>query len=235
MSMIELYPVSSKAGRASNADPPITISIVSGSGLIREALAATLAYEGAVTLAGTFTLDLPVVLDLTADPIFLLDGGLPCDAALAWVRSCRAISPMIRVMVIELVDDLGLVLAFLKAGVRAYTLRGASVTELLAGLRALQQVGAYCSPTFTSRLFEHLTATGAQASACAHAGITAREMEVLRLLVADCSNQEIAKRLVIEVRTVKHHVHNILRKLNVRHRWDAAQLAAGKPWLLSEG
>ncbi|SRR5258706_582485 len=64
--------------------------------------------------------------------------------------------------------------------------------------------------------------------------LTARELEVLRYLADDYSNQQIADLLVIEVRTVKHHVHNILAKLNVGHRWDAARLALEQGWLSNE-
>jgi two-component system nitrate/nitrite response regulator NarL len=235
MSTIELYPAATKVSTFPDSESPIAISIVSGSGLIREALASALTRDGTITLAGTYSLAAPTVRDITSGSIFLLDGGLPCEAALEWARSCRVVNPMAQMMVIELVDNLDLVLAFLHAGVRAYTLRGASVTELLAGLRALQQSGAYCSPTFTCRLLEHIAASGHQeaapAPAPAPAGLTTREIEVLRFLVDECSNQEIAKRLVIEVRTVKHHVHNILQKLNVRHRWEAARLANRQPWL----
>jgi DNA-binding NarL/FixJ family response regulator len=65
--------------------------------------------------------------------------------------------------------------------------------------------------------------------------LTQRELEVLRYVNLDYSNQQIAELLTIEIRTVKHHVHNILQKLQLRHRWDAARLAVEQGWLEPAG
>ena len=61
--------------------------------------------------------------------------------------------------------------------------------------------------------------------------LTPRELEVLQYINQNLSNQEIAAILVIEVRTVKHHVHNILEKLGLKNRRDAARLADQRGWL----
>jgi DNA-binding NarL/FixJ family response regulator len=94
-------------------------------------------------------------------------------------------------------------------------------------LLLLQRGHAVCSLDIAARVFARLADLGddRQESADVGAGLTEREREVLAYLAADHSNQEIAERLVIEVRTVKHHVHNILAKLKARHRWQAVMVA----------
>jgi DNA-binding NarL/FixJ family response regulator len=69
-----------------------------------------------------------------------------------------------------------------------------------------------------------------------HAGeldhsLSRREMEVLRCIAENKSNSEIAASLYIQLCTVKHHVHHILEKLQVQHRWDAARLAQERGWI----
>ena len=61
--------------------------------------------------------------------------------------------------------------------------------------------------------------------------LTNTYLEVLHYVAKDYSNQEIATALAIELTTVKNHVHNILEKLRLRHRWDAAQYATEHGWL----
>jgi DNA-binding NarL/FixJ family response regulator len=64
--------------------------------------------------------------------------------------------------------------------------------------------------------------------------LTNRELDVLRCINQDLTNQQIAEALVIEVRTVKHHVHSILYKLKLSHRWEAGRVAAERGWLSLE-
>jgi DNA-binding NarL/FixJ family response regulator len=210
-----------------------SISIVSESCVIREGLAALLIRYGEAE-ADTCQACEPFP-DLPRRPaqcqIVLLDGTVEVGPTLDWIRECRNANPLTQIMVIELLDSISPILAYVSAGVRAYTLRGAPLAEIVMGIQALRQGHAYCSPSLTGRLFEHLNRPEALPNSPRPAGLSARELEVLHYLVVDYSNQQIAEQLKIDVRTVKHHVHNILQKLKVRHRWDAARLAQGQGWL----
>ena len=116
---------------------------------------------------------------------------------------------------------------YIEAGALGYVLRTDSVAELLHNIRAAFKENALVSPSVAAALMariaelsEKLTDLGVDASD--YEELTPREKEILNYIAAGLTNQEIADLLVIEVGTVKNHVHNILNKLNVHSRQDAA-------------
>ncbi|MBX3080743.1 MAG: response regulator transcription factor [Anaerolineae bacterium] len=217
----------------------ISISIVSNSRLMCEGLIGLLKtqlpmqfvhfYEGRdlekVASAGTLNIH---------DHVVLIDSGLGREAAVAWTRFWRNQTPAAHVIVIELADDLDTVWCCIEAGVGGYTMRGATAAELAETIMIVRRGGAHGSPEITGHLFARIATLRSikQDYDSALVPLTPREIEVLTCVADGLSNQEIATRLVIEVRTVKHHVHNILDKLQVRSRWQAARLAREKNWLL---
>jgi two-component system nitrate/nitrite response regulator NarL len=211
--------------------------VVSNSRLLRESLAALLAAHLDLRLVGSYSGSLPggAALPNPADHVVLLDGALGRDAAVVWTRHWRALAPPAHVVVFELTDDADVILACIECGAGGYTLQGASVADLARTIRQVRQGQAECSPEVTARLFARLADQARQEPPGAPPDLTppltAREMEVLRYLAQDYSNQAIAAILVVEVRTVKYHVHNILEKLKLRHRWDAARYAAERGWI----
>jgi DNA-binding NarL/FixJ family response regulator len=138
------------------------------------------------------------------------------------------------VLAVELPDDTELILDCIEAGVSAYTLRGASAAEVAEAISGVRGNRANSDPRITAGVFARLAALADQTAhepARATPVLTPRELEVLHHLSLDRTNKEIAVRMVIEVRTVKHHVHSILQKLKLRHRWDAVRLARERGWL----
>lgn len=222
------------SGIRSDCPTPVSdvdLLIISGSCVIREGLVALLNGHGQAMMERCQTYEPFPELSprLSSGQIVLLDGTSPAGAMLEWIVACRSTNPLTQFMVIELLDNFDAVLAYTRAGVRAYALRGASISEIMMGIQALCHGEGYCSPQLTGRMFEHLSRS--EQYLTPPAGLTAREFEVLHYLAAEYSNQQIAERLVIDVRTVKHHVHSILQKLGVRHRWDAARVFQSEGWL----
>ncbi len=119
------------------------------------------------------------------------------------------------------------ILRYIEAGAAGYVLEEDSVEYLLRNIRAVYNGEALVSPEVAAAMISRI-AELAQPYSTIEPGmdevteLTPREREVLDLIGAGLSNQEIAVRLVIEVGTVKNHVHNILRKLDVSSRQDAA-------------
>lgn len=226
---------SESASTSSHGSPPIPISIISNSQLLREGLAALLARHLNLQLIGSYAgpADAPISLPKPTGHIVLLDANLGQHNALAWTTRWCNIDPPAHVIVLEITQSADQVLMFVEAGACGYTLQGASSAEVAAAIRAALRGEANCSPAIVARLFARL-ATGRAQSALPVAGLTERELEVLRYLVGDYSNQEIASALVIEVRTVKHHVHHILEKLKVHSRYEAALLAVERGWMPRE-
>jgi len=217
----------------------ISISIVSNSRLMCEGLVGLLKTQLPMQLVHFYEgRDLervtPTAILNVDDHVVLIDSGLGREAAVAWTRFWRNQTPAAHVIVIELTDDLDTVWGCIEAGVGGYTMRGATAAELAETILIVRRGGAHCSPEITGHLFARIATLRAVKHDYDRALIplTPREIEVLTCVADGLSNQEIATRLVIEVRTVKHHVHNILDKLQVRSRWQAARMAREKNWLL---
>lgn len=121
----------------------------------------------------------------------------------------------------EVEEDL---LACAEVGVAGFVGRDASVEELLDAVASAQRGELHCPPRLASLMFRRLTAlvTGGSAD---RLSLTSRQIQIVRLIEAGLSNKEIARQLSIEVSTVKNHVHNVLGKLRVTHRWQAPGVA----------
>ena len=214
----------------------VQVSIVSSSQLLRQGLAALLQDHLDLNMVGSYAADQDLREPMPAPPdhVVVLDGSIGLEAIRRWTRHWRSTSPAARVLAVELADDTELILDCVAAGVAAYTIRGASAAEVAEAISGVRGNRAQCDPRVTAGLFARLAALADQATPellPAWPSLTPRELEVLHHLSQDRTNKEIAARMVIEVRTVKHHVHSILQKLKLRHRWDAVRLARERGWL----
>jgi DNA-binding NarL/FixJ family response regulator len=118
-----------------------------------------------------------------------------------------------------------------EAGAAGYVLKDDSLEDLVKTVRAVQDDEVSVSPKIASAMMERLSDlaqmfSDIENSVTDEAGLTSRELEVLELLGDNMTNQQIADQLVIEVGTVKNHVHSILEKLNVSSRGEAAAYLA---------
>jgi two-component system, NarL family, nitrate/nitrite response regulator NarL len=199
------------------------VFIVAGIRLFREGLAAALEREHGFTVAGTASSadEAAVALQDGAPDVVLLDTLTP-DAATA-IRRIRAANPEARVVALGVPDEDERVIAWAEAGVASYLAREASLAELAEALDSLARGEAVCSPRIAAALLRRVaTLAGARPANGAAGTLTSREREIVALIDEGLSNKEIARRLVIEVATVKNHVHNILEKLRVGTRGEAA-------------
>jgi len=115
--------------------------------------------------------------------------------------------------------DAGHVLPTLRAGARGYLLKTAAPQEIIAAVRTVAGGGTVFDPDVTAAVAEGVRSDDALVQ------LTERELEVLKLIAAGLSNQEIGDALYIGVKTVKTHVSNILAKLGVYDRTQAAVFA----------
>jgi DNA-binding NarL/FixJ family response regulator len=113
----------------------------------------------------------------------------------------------------------------LRAGASGFLLKDAPEERLLTAIQVVAEGGSLFAPSVTRRLIEEFSNRAPQARPPALEGLTARELEVLRLLAQGLSNAEIAARLVVSEHTVKTHVARILQKLDLRDRTQAVVLA----------
>lgn len=157
----------------------------------------------------------------------LISSDLPDDGALMLTREIAHKYPTIKVLVIGLPESKSAVLQYVMAGASGYVFQDVPAENLFKNIQAAQEDKALISPTMAAA-FMHQIAELAHFSARpylepgAYSALTPRELDVLELISAGLTNQEIADKLYIEIGTVKNHVHNVLKKLDVSSRDDAA-------------
>ena len=212
------------------------IHIISDSHLLREALILFL-NKCQPDLARHYTGDnsAPPILENPSIQLVLLDSGIGYELAMARIQEWRSLISSACIVVLEVKKDTDLILAFIEAGAHAYAFQGASSTEIREIVDQAYEGSFQCSPEITAKLFARLSQPKAIQKSREKSLLTRRELEVLYYVSKEYSDREIAIQLMIEVRTVKHHVHNSLQKLNVRYRRDAAQLALENGWLVIFG
>ncbi len=162
------------------------------------------------------------IRELVPDIVLLAVGPAP-GAPL--VREIVASAPETRIVMVGIADDDPEVLPLAEAGVAGYVTTDASAEEVVGVVESVARGEALCSPRIAAALLERVaTLAREQRPQSGHAALTAREQEIVALIDQGLSNKEIARGLRIEVTTVKNHVHNILEKLNVTRRGEAAAL-----------
>ncbi len=167
--------------------------------------------------------------------VLLVSSALPNDGALAVTHAFKSM-PSVRVVVLGLPEAEPAILSFIEAGAIGYVCRENSREELLETIHSVYAGEARVSPAVAAALIARVTeladrlkqGNGGAEPRETHPNLTEREGQVLALVAQGYSNQQIAQRLMIELGTVKNHVHNILRKLNVASRQEAA---ACLPWI----
>ena len=152
--------------------------------------------------------------------VVLMDLNLPAMPGLEAIRRILAVRPETGVLVLTMVDDDGAILSALKIGARGYVLKGAAQEEVLAALRTVAAGGAVFGAAAASRVLAK-PRTGASSE------LTPRESEVLALLANGRSNPAIARELGVSLKTVQNHVSQILTKMQVQDRTQAALRARG--------
>ncbi|MGE2714609.1 LuxR C-terminal-related transcriptional regulator [Mycolicibacterium litorale] len=145
---------------------------------------------------------------------------------MALLRLVRSTCPEAKMIVVGISeDDEASVVASAEAGVAGYHLRAESLGDLLAIISQVANGQPFCSPKISAIMLKCLRTRAAQQPNPREPVLTAREIQILRLLEMGLSNREIADQLCIALHTVKNHVHSVLSKLGVGTRAEAATYA----------
>ena len=155
--------------------------------------------------------------------VVLLDISMPGWGGLITAEKITTACPATVIVMLTVSEDKDKLLAAFKAGARAYVLKGVSARELANVLRSAVAGEVYVSPSLASEMLVSLTRGQAPDPL---QELTDREREILSLIGTGLTNREIGERIFLSEKTIKHYVTNILQKLQVRSRVEAALLAA---------
>ena len=203
---------------------PIRILLADDHPLFREGVAHSLAADPdfeIVATAGSGEEAVELSQRLRPDMV-LMDVTMPGMGGIAAAGQIAAGQPGVRIMMLTVSENQESLLAALKAGAHGYVLKGVSAGELRAITRSVADGEAYVTPALAAELLAEFSRPRVPDSLST---LTAREAGVLELLSQGLTNREIGERLHLAEKTVKHHMTNILQKLQVRTRTEAALLA----------
>jgi len=216
-----------------NPAQPINILLVNEIRLMGNVIVAALEDESDFNVLGCVTgIDeaLKIVKEKGVD-VALVSTRLPDQGAITLTKAIAELAPETKVLALGLTEEKKRVLRFVEAGATGYILKDDSLDDLIHKVRAAEDDKVYVSPKIAAAMMERISDlaqifSNVENSVAEEAGLTTRELEVLELIGEGLTNQQIAEQLVIEVGTVKNHVHSILDKLNVSSRGEAAAYLA---------
>jgi DNA-binding NarL/FixJ family response regulator len=169
---------------------------------------------------------LRLVRELAPD-VVIMDLNMPGRSGVDVIRQMTSIAPLTRVVVLTISADDSDVINAVMGGACGYLLKDSSVDQLIAGIRSAAAGESLISPQIAAKMLQMLRAqrSSVDAAETIRAELSDREIEVLKLIASGNDNAEIARVLFISPKTVKNHISNILMKLQMENRIQAAVYA----------
>src|SRR5215217_5164653 len=163
----------------------------------------------------------------SAPDVVVMDLNMPGMTGVEATRHISRDAPLTRVVVLTISDQEQDVMDAILAGACGYLLKDSSIHDLMRGIRAAAVGEALISPQIAAKVLQRLRAasTVPQAAETVRTELSERELDVLRLIANGKDNAQIARELTISPKTVKNHISNILMKLQIQNRIQAAVYA----------
>lgn len=206
------------------ASETIRVAIVDDHPLFREGVAATLSLETDIDVVGegSSAADALKLSTSLLPDILLLDIAMP-GGGLTAAQNVAAACPVTKIVMLTFSEAEDDVLASLRAGARGYILKGVAGRELKRHVRAIYAGEVFVTPSLASAMLQELATDPSPKGPLDE--LSERERQILELVATGLSNKEVGQKLELTEKTIKHYMSNILQKLQVRNRVEAALLA----------
>src|SRR6266571_4714000 len=206
----------------------VRVLIVDDHDLFRSGLRNLLEDEGVQVVgeAGAGQEALNIVREVAPD-VVVMDLNMPGMGGIEATRHITAIAPLTRVVMLTISEVDSDVMDAILAGACGYLLKDSSIQDLMTGIRAASRGESLISPNIAAKVLQRVRATSTQPEIAntIRAELSDREIEVLKLIANGKDNAMIAGELHISPKTVKNHISNILMKLQIDNRIQAAVYA----------
>ncbi|MBA2287217.1 MAG: response regulator transcription factor [Ktedonobacteraceae bacterium] len=231
----------------------VSVLVVDDQRLMRDGIASLLEIQDAITVVGTASNGQEAIekaASLRPD-VILMDVRMPVMDGVIATRQIRREVPSCRILMLTTFDDEAYIIDALQAGASGYLLKDLPAPDLASAVQAVYKGIYQLDPVVANKVIASLsrqqasdsarqssavspvssTLSNAETPSPRPADLTGREVEVLRLIAKGATNREIAEHLVISEGTVKNHISNILSRLGLRDRTQAAIYARESGWL----
>src|SRR5512139_3589771 len=207
----------------SDQNEPITVMIVDDHELVRRGASSYLEAQPDISLvaqAGSGEEAVRLAQEFVPD-VVLMDLVMPDMDGVETTRRLKNVSPRTQIVILTSFHQDEYVFPALQAGAVSYLLKDVKASELLEAIRRAARGEAILHPRIAARVIKTFRSLEAK-EASPFTTLTERELDVLKMIAKGNTNDQIAERLVISVGTVKGHVSNILSKLHLMDRTQAA-------------
>lgn len=206
----------------------IKVVIADDHALLREGLAKILSLESNFLIVGEANCgDEAIALTRTLKPdVVLMDINMPGLNGIEATKIIKEEMPQVEIIALTIHEDEEYIFELVRAGVSGYILKDIQPEQLIKAIKDVAEGKTAIQPNITAKLlgeFNRLSDRKTNMFSCDQ--LTARELEVIKLIAQGMPNKEIASTLYISEKTVKNHITNIFRKLNVEDRTQAALFA----------
>jgi DNA-binding NarL/FixJ family response regulator len=216
--------------RTSGDGGPIRVLIADDQPLYRRGLEVVLHTEEHIEVVGEAENGEEAIAkaEELAPDVVLMDVRMPRVNGIEATKEIRDRVPTTKILMLTVSDEDSDLYEAIKAGASGYLLKEVSVEEVADSIRAVMQGESKITPSMASKLINEFSAMSKRVDERQRLPVpqlTARELEVLKLVAKGMSNREIADELFISENTVKNHVRNILEKLHLHSRMEAVMYA----------
>ena len=216
-------------GATQDGSAPIRVVIADDHDLYRRGMQVVVELDGTARVVGEASngVDAVEVCSRVQPEVVLMDVRMPGVGGIEACRRIREAVPAARILMLTMSDDESDLFEAIKAGASGYLLKDLPGEEVASAIRRVHDGQAIIPPGMAATLLAEFTRLSQEPAPVTGSAplLTDREVEVLRLVARGMANREIADQLVISENTVKNHVRNILEKLHLHSRVEAAVYA----------